>query len=350
MKKLLLVCMFALGVSSLSAQAIYPKAGEDWPKAKPSKYGYDEKKLEDIRRFIIDSMNTTGCLVLVGGENIFEYGAIDRISYIASCRKSVLAMLFGKYVENGTINLDTTIGELGMDDHGGLLPIEKTATVRHLIQARSGIYHAASNAGSSLDNPKHTPERGSKVPGTYHLYNNWDFNAAGAAFEQMTGKNIYKALEEDLAKPLGFQDWDITKQRKGGNRKKSKYPAYHIYISTRDMARIGYLMLREGEWDGKQIISKEWHKEMLHDWTPRDQMHPKPGKFAYGYMWWLFKRGRSELKGAYQASGHMGQKITIIPELDMVIAHKTDAVYGRKTKGSLITKLMNKIIDARIKE
>jgi len=64
----------------------------------------------------------------------------------------------------------------------------------------------------------------------------------------------------------------------------------------------------------------------------------------------LFKRGRSELKGAYQASGAMGQKITIIPELDMVIAHKTDAVYGRKTKGSLITKLMNKIIDARIKE
>ena len=348
MKKILLVVMFAFAMSTASAQVIYPKAGENWAKAKPSKYGYDEKKLEDLRSYIIDSMNTTGLMVIVGGESIFEFGAIDRISYIASCRKSVLAMLYGKYVENGTINLDTTLGELGITDHGGLLPIEQTATVRHLIQARSGIYHPASNGGSALDNPKVVPARGSKVPGTYHLYNNWDFNAAGTAFEKMTGKNIYKALEEDLANPLGFQDWDITKQRKGGNKKKSIHRAYHIYISTRDMARLGYLMLREGNWDGTQVISKSWHKDMITDWTPREKMNPKPGKVAYGYMWWLHKIVRPEMTGAYSAMGAMGQRIIVIPELDMVIAHKTDAVYGRKTPGSRINKLVDKIIDTRI--
>ena len=341
--------MLAFAVSSASAQTIYPKAGENWAKAKPSKYGYDEKKLEDLRSYIIDSMNTTGLMVIVGGESIFEFGAIDRVSYIASCRKSVLAMLYGKYVENGTINLDMTIGELGITDHGGLLPIEQTATVRHLIQARSGVYHPASNGGSALDNPKVVPARGSKVPGTYQLYNNWDFNAAGTAFEKMTGKSIYKALEEDFANPLGFQDWDITKQRKGGNRKKSIHRAYHIYISTRDMARLGYLMLREGNWDGNQVISKSWHKDMITDWTPREKMNPKPGKLAYGYMWWLHKIVRPEMTGAYSAMGAMGQRIIVIPELDMVIAHKTDAVYGRKTPGSRINVLVNKIIDTKIK-
>jgi hypothetical protein len=54
-----------------------------------------------------------------------------------------------------------------MDDIGGLLPVEKKATVRHLITARSGIYHAASNAG---DSSADAPDRGSQEPGEYFLH------------------------------------------------------------------------------------------------------------------------------------------------------------------------------------
>ena len=342
--------LLVLGVAVASAQSIYPAAGEDWVRVKPSKYGYNPQKMREIRKFVIDSMNTTGLMVIVGGECIFKFGSVDRISYIASCRKSVMAMLYGKYVENGTIDLDKSLGELGITDHGGLLPIEQRATVRHLIQARSGVYHPAANRGSALDNPDKVPPRGSKKPGSYYLYNNWDFNAAGTVFERLTGKSIYQALEEDLANPLGFQDWDITKQRYGGRRQKSEHLAFHIYISTRDMARLGYLMLREGEWDGKQIISKAWHKEMLTAWTSRKEVSDRAGSkssFAYGYMWWLFKTKTPELKGAYTARGAMGQFITVIPELDMVIAHKTDNVYGRRTPYSRYRMLINKIIAAR---
>ena len=66
--------------------------------------------MREIRKFVIDSMNTTGLMVIVGGECIFKFGSVDRISYIASCRKSVMAMLYGKYVENGTIDLDKSLG------------------------------------------------------------------------------------------------------------------------------------------------------------------------------------------------------------------------------------------------
>jgi len=51
-----------------------------------------------------------------------------------------------------------------------------------------------------------------------------------------------------------MQDFERSRQQKSGNLKQSKYPAYHIWLSTRDMARIGYLMLREGQWSGRQII------------------------------------------------------------------------------------------------
>ena len=340
--------MMAFCVSTVSAQ-VYPKAGEDWKMVKPSKHGLNDKKIKALKKYIIDSMKTTGLMVIVGGECVFKHGNVERLSYIASCRKSVLAMLYGKYVENGTINLNKTIGSLGITDHGGLLPIEQTATVRHLIQARSGVYRPSSNPGSSLDNPEFVPERGSKKPGTYHLYNNWDFNAAGTVFEKLTGKSVYQAVEEDLAKPLGFQDWDITAQRYGGDKTKSMHPAYHIYVSTRDMARIGYLMLRNGKWNNTQVISKKWHKEMLTPWTTLKNMNPavKRSEFEYGYMWWLFKNNVPELKGAYSARGAMGQYITVIPKLDMVIAHKTDSVYGRKTPWVRYRRLIEKIIEAK---
>lgn len=351
MKKLLSTLLLTLFISTLSAQVIYPDAGGNWQKAKPSKYGFDNNAIKDLRRYIIDSMATTGMMIVVGGECIFQYGNIERVSYIASCRKSVLSMLYGKYVKEGKIKLNATLGELGITDHGGLLPIEQKAKVLHLIQARSGVYHQASNPGSALDNPSRVPVRGSKKPGSYFLYNNWDFNAAGTIFEKMTGKSIYTALEEDLALPLGFQDWDLSKQRYGGNKSKSIHPAYHIYISTRDMARLGYLMLRKGRWEDKQIISKDWHKKMISVSTPAEEVNPHrrtKSKFGYGYMWWLYQTDEPALKGAYAAHGAMGQYITVIPELDMVIAHKTDAIYGRKTKGSRYQKLVRKIIAAKI--
>ena len=64
-------------------------------------------------------------------------------------------------------------------------------------------------------------------------------------------------------------------------------------------------------------------------------------------MWWLYNDKNPALKGAYAAHGAMGQYITVIPELDMVIAHKTDAIYGRKTKSSTYQRLVRKIIAAK---
>lgn len=56
-------------------------------------------------------------------------------------------MMYGNYVAKGVIDLTQTVGDLEIQDVGGLLPIEKTATVLDLITARSGVYHAAANTG-----------------------------------------------------------------------------------------------------------------------------------------------------------------------------------------------------------
>lgn len=358
MKKRLLVLAAAavlmlLGAPVADAQKneapIYPSAENGWKKVKPEKHGFSKEALNEITNYLIDSTRATGVAVIVGGEMIYSFGALDRLSYLASCRKSVLAMLYGKYVENGTIDLSQTIEDLGLDDIGGLLPIEKKATVYDLITARSGCYHPASNPGDS----DKKPERGAKKPGEYFVYNNWDFNVAGFVLEMKTGKNIYDILGEDLAIPIGMQDWDRDAQKKGGNLKISIYPAYHFYLSVRDMARLGYLMLREGNWDGEQLISKDWIHKMT---TPVSTLKEvsatsKTTRYSYGYMWWLFdKRSKNYLpqyKGAYGARGAMGQFITVIPELDMVVAFKTDAIYKRKTSHGQYHTFLDMLVQAK---
>lgn len=320
--------------------------GQDWPKAKPEKYGFDPNYSKSLTAYLVDSTAATGVAVIVGGEQIFSFGNLTRLSYIASCRKSLLSMLYGKYVENGTIDLSKTVEDLGFDDIGGLLPIEKQATVYDLITSRSGVYHPASNPGDSKDKP----ERGSKKPGEYFLYNNWDFNAAGAAFEKMTGLNIYDAFETDIAIPIGMQDWDRSIHQKSGNLEVSCFPAYHFHLSVRDMARVGYLMLRKGKWNDKQIISEDWVSKMTTPVSPYSEVTGKSSvdRFSYGYMWWLFDEASAEYlpeyKGAYTARGAMGQYITVVPELDMVVAFKTDSVYQRTTTSAEYFRFLDKLV------
>ena len=194
---LLLLVIFTQSTCQAQETYIYPgETWEEWESMEEA--GYSSEKMGAVLDYIIDSMNTTGAMVVVEGKVLGTFGDIDELSYLASCRKSILAMLYGNYVVDGTIDLDKTLEELGIEDHLGLLDIEKKATIRHLITARSGVYHPASNGG---DSSADAPERGSQEPGEYFLYNNWDFNAAGAIFEQVTQKNIYDVLGTELAAP-----------------------------------------------------------------------------------------------------------------------------------------------------
>lgn len=335
-------------VNGCAQQQVFP--GESWQRIESTEaVGYDSEKMAAAGEYA-ETLDTTGFMVIVGGRILYEYGNIDTLTYLASVRKSILAMLYGNYVEDGTIDLSKTLTDLGMTDHGGLLEIEQDATVEHLISARSGIYHAASNSG---DNLSEAPERGSKKPGEYYLYNNWDFNAAGAAFEIMTGRNIYDALQTDLAEPIDFQDFDRSIHRKSGNLNRSVNPAYHMRLSVRDMARIGYLMLREGNWAGKQIIPRDWTQRIVSIITPLEEMNPERRRndvFGYGYMWWVWDGPEvpEEFVGAYSGKGAIGQYITVIPALDMVVAHKTAPGRNRGTSWSEYMGIVERIIAARI--
>lgn len=331
-----------LWTTILSAQDFPDRVWHDASdeEAKP----WHNAKTQAFYRYLVDSTKITGLMIVHKGKVVFEFGDVSEVSYIASCRKSVLSMLYGEYVENGTIKLDKTIADLGLDDVGGLLPIEKTATVRDIISARSGVYHKEGYPGGMQE---YAPERGSVKPGSYWLYSNWDFNVAGYIFEKETGKNIYDEVEVKLADPLGMQDWDRALQHKEGDTTISRYLAYPMWFSTRDMARLGLLMLNKGKWKDQQVVSAGWVDEMLKERTAYTELNRNVPVFrdsgvnyGYGYMWWLWQAvSDPRYEGAYSAKGAMGQNITVYPAIETVLAYKTKAAYRRSNSSDVRIKV-----------
>ena len=114
-----------------SQEPVFP--GEGWERVRGGQleeYGWSQAGLRSAQAHLRDSSNTTGLVVVDRGRTVFQFGDIVELSYVASVRKSILSILYGKYVADGTIDLSKTIEEMGLDDVGGLLDIEKQATIR----------------------------------------------------------------------------------------------------------------------------------------------------------------------------------------------------------------------------
>ena len=302
----------------------------------PEAAGYSSARLEALRTWL-KTGQTKGLLVSVGGRVLFEYGDVKYVSKIASTRKSILGMLYGNYVASGKIDLQKTVKEIGLQEVRKFLPIEENATLEMLLMSRSGIYQFS----IETEPANMPPHNGSQYPGSFFCYQNWDFDAAGTAFEKLTGKNIYDALETDLARPVGMQDFDRTRQKKTPPDKSiTLHPEFAMYLSTRDMARLGLLMLREGLWDGKRLLPEHWTKYLTTLVTPANDLFPTafrvqmingPSRWGFGVTWWVWDQPHypgdldaGPFYGAYSAFGSGGQYLTVLPALDMVISHKVE--------------------------
>jgi CubicO group peptidase (beta-lactamase class C family) len=255
-------------------------------------------------------------LVADRGIVVWEYGAIDRVHVIQSARKSFLSALFGIAWAQGKVNLAATLEELGIDDlPPSLTREEKQASVEELLMARSGVYHEAAAESQAMKNAR--PSRGSHPHGTFWYYNNWDFNALGTIYRQLTDEDIFQSLHDRIGVPLQMEDWDPA-DGVYSYEDDSMHPAYHMLLSARDMARFGLLLARKGRWREARILPEEWLTRSLHPWSDAGE------NWNYGYMWWVAKPekwGGHALVAAMGGSGHM---IAVVPEREIVIVHRVD--------------------------
>lgn len=300
-------------------------------------------------------LKTDAVVIIHKGRIVRRWGEYNRKFRIHSVRKSLLSAMYGKYVADGTIDLDATLEDLNIDDvqtaeDPSLSLSEKQATVRMLLQARSGVYHPAAYETASMK--ANRPEREAYAPGTHWYYNNWDFNALGTIFEQETGKGIYQAFKTDIADPIGMQHYNPETDGIYQSESVSVHKAYTFNMSAMDMARFGLLIARRGLWKDTQIIPEAWIDEST-------QSYSEAGTSGgYGYLWWVAVDGKhfsnmdNAPEGMITARGNGGQVIAIVPDMDLVIVTRGNTYMGADHEVNYreLGKGFMKIIDAMPQE
>jgi CubicO group peptidase (beta-lactamase class C family) len=276
-----------------------------------------------------------GVMVLRDGKVVAEHGDNALISNVASIRKSIIAVLYGIAVDQGMIRLDETLASLGIDESATPLTAkEKTATVRDLLMARSGVYLPSGAESARMKEMR--PARGAYPPGAHYYYNNWDFNVLGAIFEQKTGLSIGEALARWVGEDIGFQDFlpaHVTYAHDGA----SDYPTWRIYISNRDLARLGQLVKNGGLWGGDRIVPADWIVQMLTPWS-----ETLIG-YRYGYLWWI-----DDKLGVNLAIGSGGQFLMLAQDRDLVVAIRNDT--GRSPLGMLMYRVFGEEVSTEMAE
>lgn len=310
---LLILCGIAQAQTTThGSAAVFP--GKTWIKATPEESGWSTARLEEARKYF-DTFPPANLVVVHRGKVVVEWGDPSMRIMVSSMRKSILSVLYGIELPNN-LDLDATVGQLGIDDDPPLTPEEKKATVRMLLEARSGVYHSCVGATPTM--LQATPERGSHPPGTFYYYNNWDFNVLGTIFEQQFHTAIGREFMDKIALPTQMEEFRLEDMYyKAANPDdpaytKSLHRAYLFRLSARDLARFGYLVLRDGNWNGTRIVPSRWIVESTHAFTE----NARDGA-GYGYLWRINGFGLPDKN--FYALGALGKFLIVIPDRDLVV-------------------------------
>ena len=235
----------------------------------------------------------------------------DRVHSLTSCTKSFLSALVGIAVEEGLLDLNAK----ALDSFPGYSiandsPLKQEITVEHLLLMRSGLdwpessvsYSSSSNIlrqmMNSQDWVQFVLDRPMAVaPGSVFNYSTGDSQILGTVLEQATGTTIQDFARTRLFEPLQVppRQWYWTSAPEG-----VAFAGGGLHLTPRAMAQFGYLYLEGGIWNGKQVIPEEWIEASVAPPT-------------YGYHWWRLSNG------GYVALGYGGQRIAVMPSLDMIV-------------------------------
>lgn len=291
---------------------------EGWRASPPEDLRLDGSRLNAMVERIRDSIPTIDNVMVVrhGYVAVDEYfGSFNATQRhrIFSCTKSVTSTLIGIAIEKGHIpSLDSRVLSL-LPNHTALNvnPWKESLTIRHLLSMASGIdarddypddWLWLNRMLNSPDAVQYCLDLNVTVqPGTRFKYTNANSHLLSAIITETTGEAALEYAMENLFQPLGISDVEWEDDAKGIN-----WGHDRLYMRPRDMAKIGYLFLRGGEWDGKQVIPESWVRDAT---TKRMDADIFPG---YGYQWWIGD-------WYYCAMGYAGQFIYVFPDQDMVV-------------------------------
>jgi CubicO group peptidase (beta-lactamase class C family) len=142
-------------------------------------------------------------------------------------------------------------------------------------------------------------------PGQQFRYCSGCSHLLSAIVQQRSGMNTRDFAQQSLFGPLGIHAATWEQDRQG-----MPIGGWGLQLTPRDMAKLGYLYLHEGMWDGRQVVSAKWVSAAVQRHTATDS---ELG-LGYGYQWWAYPRF-----GAYAALGRSGQTVFVVPKLQLIV-------------------------------
>ena len=388
----LVLAFVGMGDADAGPGNIWPTKG--WPRGTPASAGLDEKALAALdadfaagKYALVDSFQVFRC-----GEEVFErryahdYASVygkeakikgplnarltGRYNYfdpawhpyyqgtdlhtMQSVSKTVTSIIFGIAITRGDFksSLNTPVLKFfdvakvkNVDERKGRMTLKDVLTMTTGLAWTEDVPYDDPRSDSSLmeatdDWVKYVIDKPMAAePGTVFNYSSGATELLAYIFQKETGQDIDAYGQKYLFAPLGIEHhWKRTYlgviDTEGG-----------LYLNGSDLAKIGYLYLHDGMWDGNIIVSKEWVRQSV---TPSiDTRWPE---FKYGFKWWLYA-GKDGGEYVWMAIGFGGQRLMVFPK-EQLIATFTgwNILQEAALAGELANRLLPAVIGAQCRD
>ena len=297
-----------------------------WRSTTPEEQGMDSARLAGMLEAIDrQDLNVHGVLVVRNGYIVTEaylhpYQA-DTRHVLYSCTKSFVSALVGIAIDEGHIaGVEKPVLSFfpkrafaNVDGRKQALTLEHLLTMTAGLEwtegdpAYAGMVASRDWLSFMVDRPMAEP------PGTRFNYCSGCSYVLSAIVHEATGVGTLQFARNQLFEPLGIANVEWEADRNGVAN-----GGWGLHLTPREMAKLGYLYLNGGYWDGEQIVPAAWVEASVEQHVKTDE------DFGYGYQWWSYPR-----LGAYLARGRAGQVIFVAPEQKMVVVFTADVASDR---------------------
>ena len=313
---------------------------DGWPIGNYKDFGMDPKHLDKLINDIHANKleNAHSVLIAKEGKLVFETyfnGHNANIPHdLRSASKSISSAVIGIAIDEGIIEGENqTLYDFIPDEYQhtkdslkakirlkDLLTMSSGLDVNNL--AEEGYYQNPGNSNSWLQTVLEAPML--HEPGTYFDYGSANPFLLGVCLNQRLDVPLKDYMHDKLFGPLGITHY----VNQTDDTKETPYFGGGMLLTSRDLLKFGQLFLNKGEWNGKQIISKEWVAESFGKYG---RLQDTRDKNEYGYLWWhdTYSVNGKDIT-TIEARGAGGQFIFILPELESVVVMTSGNFRNRK--------------------
>lgn len=331
-------CLLISAIFGTMNFAAWAQSSPEWLESTPAQQRVDPQKLAVLEQHVrADQPAIRSLLIVRGGAIVHEYYrqglGPQTLHNVRSVTKSVVSLLVGMALDQGLIRsteeklvdffpeaktwpLDASTNHITLAhmltltpgfDRGGLDQLTDYGDFQRRFYAPDLVRHALSR-------------RVVHSPGAQFSYSNLDAHLVSLVLASRIKSNLADYAKVNLFTPLGITDFSWQSSAQGDINGASE-----LKLRARDMAKIGQLVLQQGRWNNRQLISADYLARATRRQVPSDLLpNDRRDQWGYGYLWWALTTPGDDLP-VVSAVGYGGQYIYVIPALNTVVVTTTEA-------------------------